>query len=183
MPRIVHTFDNPERFVAGTVGVPGERTFFLQARSGARTISVSLEKQQVALLAERLVELLDQVARAEDIEISYLGPADLEPLDNPIQEEFRVGTLALGWNTQSQQVIIEAHAATESFEDVADLEEDSLDGPDLLRVRLVGSAATAFCMRANAVVSAGRPPCPLCAEPLDQQGHICPRANGYLRRG
>jgi uncharacterized repeat protein (TIGR03847 family) len=183
MPRIVHTFDNPERFVAGTVGVPGERTFFLQARSGARTISVSLEKQQVALLADRLVELLDQVSRAEDIEISYMGPADLEPLDNPIQEEFRVGTLALGWNTQSQQVIIEAHAATESFEDVADLEEDSLDGPDLLRVRLVGSAATAFCMRANAVVAAGRPPCPLCTQPLDQQGHICPRANGYLRRG
>ena len=112
-----------------------------------------------------------------------MGPADLEPLYNPIQEEFRVGTLALGWNTQSQQVIIEAHAATDSFEDVADLEEDSLDGPDLLRVRLVGSVATAFCMRANAVVAAGRPPCPLCTQPLDQQGHICPRANGYLRRG
>jgi uncharacterized repeat protein (TIGR03847 family) len=183
MARIVHTFDNPQRFVTGTVGVPGERTFFLQARTDQRIISVSLEKQQVALLADRLSELLDQVARAEGIDISYFGPSDLEPLDNPIQEEFRVDTLALGWNTGSQQVVIEAHAASENFEDVPDLEEESDYGPDVLRVRLSGSMARAFCARAIAVVSAGRPPCPLCNEPLDQQGHICPRANGYLRRG
>lgn len=183
MSRIVHTFDNPQRFVAGTVGVPGERTFFLQARDGNRIVSVSLEKQQVSLLSERLTELIEQVARAEGIDIEYRGPADLEPLDNPIQEEFRVGTLALGWNTESQQVIIEAHAATESFEDVPDLEEDAENGPDVLRVRLTSTIATAFCTRAVAVVSAGRPPCPLCSEPLDQLGHICPRANGYLRRG
>ena len=100
MARIVHTFDNPQRFVTGTVGVPGERTFFLQARTDQRIVSVSLEKQQVALLADRLTELLDQVARAEGIDVTYFGPADLEPLDNPIQEEFRVGTLALGWNTE-----------------------------------------------------------------------------------
>ena len=183
MARIVHTFDNPQRFVAGTVGAPGERTFFLQARTGTRVVSVSLEKQQVSLLSERLLELLEQVSRAESLDISYRGPADLEPLDNPIQEEFRVGTLALGWNTETQQVIIEAHAATESFDDVPELEEDANEGPDVLRVRLKCSLATAFCNRANAVVAAGRPPCPLCSEPLDQQGHICPRANGYLRRG
>ena len=183
MTRIVHTFDNPQRFIAGTVGVPGERTFFLQARTDQRIVSVSLEKQQVALLADRLTELLDQVARAEGIDIAYFGPADLEPLDNPIQEEFRVGTLALGWNTGSQQVVIEAHATSESFEDVPDLEEDADYGPDVLRVRLSAAIATAFCSRAQAVVSAGRPPCPLCSEPLDQQGHICPRANGYLGRG
>jgi uncharacterized repeat protein (TIGR03847 family) len=183
MTRIVHTFDNPQRFITGTVGVPGERTFFLQARTDQRIVSVSLEKQQVALLADRLTELLDQVARAEGIDIAYFGPADLEPLDNPIQEEFRVGTLALGWNTGSQQVVIEAHATSENFEDVPDLEEDADYGPDVLRVRLSAAIATAFCSRAQAVVSAGRPPCPLCTEPLDQQGHICPRANGYLRRG
>ena len=64
-----------------------------------------------------------------------------------------------------------------------DLEEDAENGPDVLRVRLTSTIATAFCTRAVAVVSAGRPPCPLCSEPLDQLGHICPRANGYLRRG
>lgn len=183
MSRIVHIFDNPERFVAGTVGVPGDRTFFLQARHGKRIVSVSLEKEQVALLADRLNELLNQVATAEGINTEHFGPADLEPLDNPISEEFRVGTLALGWNSNSQQVIIEAHAVTESFDDVPDLEEDTDDGPDVVRVRVEGSYARGFAARALSVVTAGRPPCPLCDQPLDPRGHICPRANGYRRRG
>ena len=183
MTRMVHTFDDPERFIAGTVGVPGERTFYLQARSGARLISVALEKQQVALLADRLIELIDQVSRTDAYQVDFGGPSDLEPLDNPIDEEFRVGTLALGWNSESQQIIIEAHEVTEAFEEVPDLEEDAHEGPDVLRVRISVGAARAFCLRAQSVVSAGRPPCPLCDEPLDQQGHICPRANGYRRRG
>ena len=183
MSRIVHVFDNPERFVAGTVGVPGDRTFFLQARHGVRIVSVSLEKEQVALLADRLNELLNQVAVAEGISTEYFGPADLEPLDNPISEEFRVGTLALGWNSNSQQVIIEAHAVTESFDDVPDLEEETEVGPDVVRIRVAGSYARGFAARALSVVSAGRPPCPLCDQALDPRGHICPRANGYRRRG
>ena len=183
MTRIVHTYDNPERFVAGTVGMPGERTFFLQARSGNRLTSVALEKQQVSLLADRLLELIGQIERVEDSGFSFLGPADLEPLDNPIDEEFRVGTLALGWNLENQRIIVEAHEVTDLLEDVPDLEDDSADGPDVLRVRISLSQARAFCVRAQSVVAAGRPPCPLCDEPLDQQGHICPRANGYRRRG
>ncbi len=61
MPPVVHQFDPPDRFVAGTVGEPGQRTFFLQARTGVRLVSVALEKQQVAALAERIDALLDQV--------------------------------------------------------------------------------------------------------------------------
>jgi uncharacterized repeat protein (TIGR03847 family) len=181
--RFVHIFDEPQRFVAGTVGVPGERTFYLQARDGKRLISVSLEKEQVNLLGDRLNDLLDQVTQAEGRDTAIIGLADLEPLDSPIEEEFRVGTLALGWNSSSAQVVIEAHAMTEIFEDVPDLEEESDEGPDMLRVRLNGSSARAFAKRALNVVAAGRPPCPLCEGPLDPRGHICPRANGYRRRG
>lgn len=183
MARIVHLFDEPQRFVAGTVGEPGDRTFFLQAREGNRIISVALEKEQVNLLGERLNDLLDQVTAAEGHDTTIVGPADLDPLDNPIDEEFRVGTLALGWNSSSVQVVIEAHAATDVFEDVPDLEDDTDEGPDMLRVRINGRAARAFAKRALSVVAAGRPPCPLCEGPLDPRGHICPRANGYRRRG
>lgn len=63
MPRQVFLYDPPDRFVAGTVGLPGRRTFFLQASAGARVTSVSLEKTQVAALAERMDELLDEVVR------------------------------------------------------------------------------------------------------------------------
>lgn len=183
MARTVFLFDNPSRFVAGTVGMPGDRTFYLQARQGSRLVSVALEKEQVNLLAMRLNDLLDQVGRMEEVVTNASGPADLEPLDSPVEEEFRVGTLALGWNGVGGHVVIEAHAQQEALDDVPDLEEDTDVGPDVLRVRLAASAARAFAARALSVVAAGRPPCPLCELPLDARGHICPRANGYRRRG
>lgn len=186
MPRQVFLYDPPERFVAGTVGVPGSRTFFLQARAGTRTTSVALEKDQVELLADRIEELLDEVLRLSggSAPVPAVAPPsldDLDPLESPVTEEFRVGALALGWDGEDERVVIEAHAPSES-EDVPDVGEDDDDAADVLRVRLSAAAARAFSKRAHAVVAAGRPPCPFCSQPLDPEGHICPRANGYRRR-
>ena len=187
MARQVFLFDQPERFVAGTVGQPGERQFFLQARDGARVVSVALEKQQVRVLAERVDGLLDEVVRRSGGEAAVpakarLGSDDLDPLDVPVTEEFRVGAMALGWNGDTELVIIEAHEVLEDDdEEVPDLEEDPEDGPTVLRVRLTGAQARAFARRALSVVNAGRPPCPFCNQPLEPSGHICPRANGYRR--
>ena len=187
MPRLLLVFDQPERFVAGTVGQPGERQFFLQARDGARVVSVGLEKQQVQVLAERVDGLLDEVVRRTGGEAPVpaaapLGSEDLDPLDTPVTEEFRVGAMALGWNGDTELVIIEAHEVVDDDEaEVPDLEADPDEGPACLRVRLSGAAARAFAKRALSVVSAGRPPCPFCNLPLEPSGHICPRANGYRR--
>jgi uncharacterized repeat protein (TIGR03847 family) len=188
MPRQVFFFDPPDRFVAGTVGQPGERTFFLQASSGGRVTSVALEKIQVSALAERLTELLDEVRRrlGDDVEIPAAAPSavdDVAPLDTPLMEEFRVGTLALAWDGDTGRVVIEAHAATESEEEVPEPEpmSESEEGPDVLRVRITAEQARAFVKRAETVVAAGRPPCPFCGLPLDPAGHVCPRQNG--RRG
>jgi uncharacterized repeat protein (TIGR03847 family) len=198
VPRQVFRFDLPERFVAGTVGEPGSRTFFLQARGQGRLTSVVMEKEQVAALADRLDALLDEVVRRSSgaAPVPALPPGDLDdlgPLDQPIVEEFRVGTLTLAWDGEEERVVIEAFAtrgdeeadeADEADEDAdADPDEAAEDDRDLLVVRLTGAAARAFVKRAKAVVSAGRPPCPLCAQPLDPEGHICPRQNGYRRRG
>jgi uncharacterized repeat protein (TIGR03847 family) len=185
MARQVYDYDPPDRFVAGTVGQPGSRTFFLQARTGPRLTSVALEKAQVSVLAERVDELLDEVLRRTGgvAPVPALAPADSEdtkPLDTPIDEEFRVGTMSLAWDGETQRVVIECFAeGTTADEPDAD-DEDDETGP-VLRVSLSGSAARAFAKRAIAVVAAGRPPCPFCAGPLDQDGHICPRANGYRR--
>jgi uncharacterized repeat protein (TIGR03847 family) len=195
MPRQVFLFDPPERFVVGTIGQPGERTFFLQARSAARVVSVALEKQQVSVLAERLGELLDEVVRRSggSAPVPAVSPselADVEPLDQPVLEEFRVGTLALAWDSDAEIVIIEALALTEttgdddesaSEVDIAFNDDETAEGPDVLRVRLTGAQARAFVERAQRVVAAGRPPCPFCGLPLDSGGHICPRQNGYRR--
>jgi uncharacterized repeat protein (TIGR03847 family) len=176
-------FDPPDRFVAGTIGMPGQRTFLLQAREGRRIVSVSLEKAQVAVLADRLGQLLEDLADAGAAP-SVLPPSqDTEPLDEPLNEAFRAGALALGWDAGAERILIEARADTGEAEEAAAsiLDDEDDDGPDLLRVRLTAQAARAFVDRAVQVVNAGRPPCPLCGRPLDPRGHICPRRNGqYL---
>lgn len=191
MPRQVFFYDRPERFVAGTVGEPGSRTFFLQATGRGRTTSVVLEKTQVAALAERVDELLDEVLRRTGgtAPVPAMAPAELvdtAPLDLPLEEEFRVGTMALAWDGADECVVVEAQALVDSpaeEDDPAEEEllEDDENGPPLLRVRLTGAMARVFAKRALELVAAGRPPCPFCSLPLDPEGHVCPRANGYRR--
>ncbi|MFF4954016.1 DUF3090 domain-containing protein [Streptomyces chattanoogensis] len=194
MSRQVFFYDAPDRFVAGTVGLPGRRSFYLQATAAGRTTSVALEKTQVAALAERIDELLDEVVRRSggNAPVPAVSPAEMSdtaPLESPVEEEFRVGTMALAWDGEDQRMIIEAQALVEleadSEEDLADAEErllqDDENGPPMLRVRLTGTMARAFAKRALEVVNAGRPPCPLCSLPLDPEGHVCPRQNGYRR--
>lgn len=181
MTRQLFSFDRPRRFVAGTVGTPGERTFFLQAAEGARVVSVALEKQQVAVLADRLEQLLDEVVNRTGTALPA-ADADSAALEQPIDEEFRVGAMALAWDGDSGLVIIEAQAPGEETEAAEQtLLEDVEDGPDALRVRLEPSRARAFVHRARSLIAAGRPPCPLCGQPLDPAGHVCPRHNGYHR--
>jgi uncharacterized repeat protein (TIGR03847 family) len=177
----VYAFEPPERFVAGTVGPPGERTFFLQARGGGRLVTVALEKVQVALLAEKLDELLVEANRRFGVDLPAVdpAPADNEPLETPLDEEFRVGTLGLAWDGDSDTVVIEAIAVGEY--EAEEPTEDELANLDRLRVRLTPDATRAFIARAKKVVAAGRPPCPLCGLPLDPAGHLCPRHNGYRR--
>jgi uncharacterized repeat protein (TIGR03847 family) len=175
MPRQVFVFDNPERFVAGTVGQPGERTFYLQARDGGRLVSVAMEKGQISALAERIESLLTEIRRTAIVPVAG-GDEDVAPLDSPVEEEFRVGTLALGWDPDDELIVLEAQALSES---PAEPMSDEPDGPDALRVRITASAAQSFATRAMRVVAAGRPPCPLCGLPLDPAGHICPRQNGH----
>jgi uncharacterized repeat protein (TIGR03847 family) len=189
VPRQIYRYDLPERFVAGTVGVPGERTFYLQASDSGRVTSVLLEKEQVRLLATRLDQLLDEVLRRSGgtAPVPAVTPnelADSAPLDEPVFEQFRVGALALAWDESDQRVVIEAAAIADDAEEQVEPLSDDVEaaGPDVLRVRITGAMARAFATRALTIVSAGRPPCPMCGQPLDATGHVCPRQNGYRRR-
>jgi uncharacterized repeat protein (TIGR03847 family) len=228
MPRRMFYFDPPDRFVAGTTGEPGQRTFFLQARKASQVVSVVLEKVQVAVLAERLDQLLDELESRGVTETAQTdGAPDTAPLDEPLVEAFRATTLTLGWDPEAERVLVEARAdpieieveaddddetvaltddeaaAVEAAgsEAVAELDaglaasiraafeasgieededdDDDLEGPDVLRVRVSAATARQFVERAARVVASGRPPCPICGQPLDPQGHICPRRNGH----
>jgi uncharacterized repeat protein (TIGR03847 family) len=190
MAILVHRYDAPDRFVAGTVGQPGERTFFLQAREGNRMTSVACEKQQVSVLAEHLDRVLDEVLRRSAGEVD-VPPAsskarDTDPLDAPITEEFRVGTMTIAWDPSIDRIVIELFSnvdvAEESSQDppaATAAEADEIEADEVFVVKITASYARDFVARAQALVAAGRPSCPFCLQPIDPQGHICPRANGY----
>jgi uncharacterized repeat protein (TIGR03847 family) len=189
MASVIHNFDPPERFVAGTVGPPGQRTFFLQARTGARVTSVALEKQQVSVLAERIEQLLDELLASAEPEttIPAMPPVSLEdndPLEQPIVEEFRAGTMTLSWDPEDERVVVEVFPFTEEAVVDPGTPEEEVEEPEpeeVLVVRLPAGLARAFTKRAQAVVGAGRAPCQFCGGPLDPGGHLCPRANGFRR--
>lgn len=193
---IVHHYEQPDRFVAGTVGEPGQRTFFLQAREGNRVTSVALEKQQVLILAERVDLLLDEALRRAEGDalipaVAPTGTRDADPLDQPIVEEFRVGTITLSWDAGDGRVVIELFPVSDEtiVADSMDPGEDSdepeveveVEADEVLVVKLDPGYARSFVRRAQSVVSAGRPPCQFCGNPLDPEGHLCPRANGFKR--
>jgi uncharacterized repeat protein (TIGR03847 family) len=212
-------FDPPDRFVTGTVGTPGSRTFYLQARAGEKIVSVSLEKVQVAVLAERLAALLDELER-RGLARPERSDGDEAPLDEPLNELFRANALTLAWDGDAERVVIEAREAVIADDDEDEGEDDDDEGPDevvieteaepdvdaaneaaleglaaaaleaaaslradesdVMSVRLQPTDARAFVERTVKILASGRPPCPFCGEPLDPQGHLCPRRNGNL---
>jgi uncharacterized repeat protein (TIGR03847 family) len=180
-PRIF-LFDPAERFVVGTVGAPGERTFFIQARTGSRMVSVSLEKAQVAAIADRVLQILREIRLSEPLTIIEKVSLDDQPLETPIDEEFRVGVIGLAYVADRRMIEIDLQAiASDDNPDEELLEIDSSGDQEILRVIISLGYAESFAKRANSVVAAGRVPCPFCGGPIDPNGHLCPRANGYRR--
>jgi uncharacterized repeat protein (TIGR03847 family) len=175
MVRRVFDFDAPDRFVAGAVGEPGARSFYLQARQGGALVSVGLEKSQVAALAGRLSELLDTVEGLAG-ELPARAGHDDRPLEAPTVELFRVGAMALAWDATSRRVVIEAQPLSEAG-GFAEVSDQAPEGPDLLRVRVEAARARDFIRRAASLIAAGRPTCPFCGEPLEETGHFCAKAS------
>lgn len=186
--RAIFSHEEATRFVVGTVGMPGERSFYIQATSANGTTTVSVEKSQVAALSERLHELITEVRRSKLASLDELGLAavvDNEDLEFPIDEEFQAGVMGIAWDPETQRVSVEIQSIadgefTELMSDEEDL-ADVEDPPDLLRLTIRLNQARGFCNRAQAIVSAGRSACPFCGLPVDTTGHLCPRANGYRR--
>lgn len=196
MAILVHRYDAPDRFVAGTVGTPGERAFFLQAREGNRITSVACEKQQVSVLAEHLDRVLDEIVRrgaaGSPTSVGTGKARDVDPLDAPIAEEFRVGTMTIAWDPSIDRIVIELFSNVDSEAEEPEPEavgehpagtdlDEEVEADEVFVVKITASYAREFVTRAQSLVAAGRPPCPFCLQPIEPTGHICPRANGYRR--
>ena len=167
-----YEFSQPDRFVAGTVGQPGERAFFLQVRKGTRLLSVAVEKAQVQAMSTRLEVMIAEIRKSSPLLGIEKLPLDDASLESPIEAEFQVGAMSLAWNEESGLLSVE----------LFELEDDEVDSEgEVVEITITVAMAVAFVTRSKAVVNAGRLPCPFCGIPIDPRGHLCPRANGYRR--
>jgi uncharacterized repeat protein (TIGR03847 family) len=156
---------DPDRVTVGTVGVPGQRIFYLQARQATTLITLKLEKQQIAALAIHLGQLLEDLPRPGELP----EESSLE-LEEFAEAAFVVGTLAVAYDATSDRVVVLAEERL--------TEDEPADG-DEARLALTREQAGALAIRGTRLVESGRPPCPLCGFPLDTRGHACPRTNGH----
>ena len=161
------TFDlrEPDRFTAGAVGEPGARVFFLQAVEGTQVVTLRLEKQQVGALGQYLQGVLNDLPVVPVTE----RPSDMD-LVEPVVAEWVVGTLGVAYDTESDRIVLQADEL---------VDEDEEEDGGLARFHLTRAQVVAFCELAETLVAAGRPPCPICGQPMDPDGHVCPRSNGH----
>lgn len=162
--------DPVQRITVGAVGEPGARTFFLQARDAERLVTLVVEKEQVELLSASVVEILARVG--QEVEE---GPMSAElDLEEPIEPEWRVGRLSLGYEADRDLMLLEAAELLDDDEDEVDERE-----PDTVRLYASRDQMLALARHGVAVAAAGRPRCQLCGNPLDPDGHLCPALNGH----
>jgi len=166
------SFDQPDRFIVGTIGAPGEREFYFQVRQKNILVSLATEKSQATALAERISTIIREIKKSAPLNAVNPGPADDQPLELPLDSEFVVGAIGIAFDPALLEIEI-------SFR--GDDEVDDEDSGPLVEIHLDLSMALAFAQRTMSLVAAGRPLCPFCTSPIDPKGHLCPRANGYRR--
>ena len=163
--------------IADAVGEPGNRTFFLQARSGADLISVVMEKQEVGSLAISVLQLLEELENSyPDLPQTSSHQHALYP-EQPMDPLFRVGQLSIGYDEDDDMIWLVAKAlmVNEETNEIVDPNEDDVPG-----VRFVADRDQMRAMSEHAleIISQGRPVCPLCNRQIDRDGHFCPRTDG-----
>ncbi len=183
---MMRTFENISRFTVGTLGEPGNRSFWIQLRSGNVLVSLAVEKSQVALLGERMSEMLKEIRLAHPTIPRPTLTDDLHQLETPVIGEFRVGTIALFFDEEKESVLVDLREVGSNFSDSSEPDLFEIDSPALDEIQVVRAFLTLdqvlnFVQRSANLVKAGRPPCPFCGNPVDPLGHICARANGYRR--
>ena len=176
---MIRIYKDLSRFTVGTIGLPGERTFFIQIRKGTEVLSASIEKSQVAAMSERIHYMLKEIRLAHPLTQRPVLIRDSLPLDTPVMDEFRIGSIAIFYDEDSELIQIDLRELNFNSEDVHD--EETSDDVEILRIFITATQALIFSDRADLVVAAGRQPCPFCGLPIDPQGHLCARANGYRR--
>lgn len=164
-------FKAPNFFTAGTVGPPGQRVFYLQAREAGAIVTLKLEKEQVAALAEYLARLLTKLPAAKAPAAVRNATGDLALLE-PIAAAWEVGSIGVAYDEALDRIVLTAEEL---------MAEEAEGEPATARFRVSRAQAAMFVERSRELIKAGRKPCPICGRPMNPGGHICPRSNGHGR--
>ncbi|MFN2594103.1 MAG: DUF3090 family protein [Actinomycetota bacterium] len=163
----------PEIFTADYLGSPGHRSFYVQSRSSSGTNSFPIEKQQVAVLAERLRDMLLAIDEQDTVRATPPARDPALVLQEPIDPQWRIGAIGLGYEEESDRFIVLFQPTDEEAEDAV-----SEEGPSM-RFTLRRDQVRSFVLHTAAIVEEGRPTCQLCGLPIDPEGHRCPASNGH----
>jgi uncharacterized repeat protein (TIGR03847 family) len=168
--------DDVDGLGAGAVGEPGQRAFYIQARTEETQLTVLVEKEQVALLAAEAVAFLDKIA--DDYpELPFDIPSTQSVLREPTVPLFRARLIGLGFDPERELVLLELRERSEDDEEVTEVDVDEDDEGYVARIYATRAQVRAMAARGVEAVAGGRPPCPLCEQPMDPSGHRCPRWN------
>jgi uncharacterized repeat protein (TIGR03847 family) len=172
MPYEILDFNPVDRITAGAVGEPGKRVFYLQARKGHRMVTVICEKEHIAALAVATEQVLLSLAGDDADAVVEPDPAihggmDLE---HPLDPIFRAGEVNLGYDNKTGHLVVIAYEL---------LPEDDDAEPSVVRFWATEAQMRAFSIHGQQIVTAGRPQCSMCGEPIDPEGHFCLRRNGH----
>lgn len=171
------SFELPEAEWAtvGAVGPPGQRTFYMQARQGEQLLTLKLEKQQVAALAQFLGEILADLPAPD-----HPAGAGPDALVEPALAEWPVGSMQLAYDSSSDRIVVLAEEIGDEEDDIESvISDDPLSGRGAARIGLTRDSAALIIRTGSELIGAGRPTCPLCGRPMDPEGHTCPRTNGH----
>lgn len=179
-------FDPVDSLGAGAIGEPGRRTFLIQAVKSDARLTVLVEKEQIELLANEAVAFLERISDDFPEDPVEIGPdlARSASVDEPAVPLFRARLIGLGFEPDREMVLIELRERSEDDED--DDDNNVGEGGDVRSAEPEGFVARLFATRAQVramaaraaeSVTRGRPPCPLCDQPMDPEGHRCPRWN------
>lgn len=172
-----HSYENPDRFVAGLVGERGHRVYYLQARKGNRVTNVVCQPQQLASLSDHIdavLDKLDEYGLIEGMPVLQKSPKDDRPLDVPLEADFIAGTMAISWQPDNQYLHVEL------FE-YGHFDDANHGAACVLRAFITLRQAREFAARARKIVDLNTQVCPFCGQPLTARGHVCPSANGFRR--
>lgn len=177
---MVRSFHEVARFTVGAIGAPGDRTFYLQVSDPNSTLSTSIEKSQVAALTNRLKHMLKEIRLVHPLVAKPQLVRDSLPLDLPVIDQFRTGSIAIFYDSSTEKIQIDLRELQISDDEIID---DSLfgEGLEIIRVFITPAQALTFIDRAELAIASGRKPCPFCGLPINPEGHLCARANGYRR--